>query len=78
MMEGMGQPSGVTAVQAAWKGCWHMGEHPDAEALRQMLLDEVYAGAFSGLDAMLADEAEIRLAGPEELEQLARRYGILQ
>ena len=43
-----------------------------------MLLDEVYAGAFSGLDAMLSDEAEIRLAGPEELEQLARRYGILQ
>ena len=46
-----------------------------AEALRQQLLDEVYAGAFSGLGAMLLDEEEIRQAGPEELEALARRYG---
>ena len=44
--------------------------------LRQRLLEEVYAGGFSGLGAMLLDEAEIRAAGPEELERIARRYGV--
>ena len=47
-----------------------------AEVLRQQLLDEVYAGAFSGLGAMLLDEEEIRRADPEELEELARRCGL--
>ena len=54
-----------------------MSFEPDAEALRQALLDELYAGAFSGgLGAMLLDEEEVRQAGPEELEELARRYGL--
>ena len=42
------------------------------EELRELLLAEVYAGAFSGLDAMLLDEDRIRNAGAEELEELAR------
>ena len=50
-------------------------EPQDTAQLRQQLLDEIYAGAFSGLGAMLLDEEEIRQAGPEELEALARRYG---
>ena len=47
-----------------------------AEALRQQLLDEVYAGAFSGLGAMLLDEKTVLEADPGELEGLARRYGL--
>ena len=47
-----------------------------AEALRQSLLNEVYAGAFSGLPAMLLDEDEIRQADADELEEIARRYGL--
>ena len=42
------------------------------EELRELLLAEVYVGAFSGLDAMLLDEDRIRNAGAEELEELAR------
>ena len=51
-------------------------EPQDTAQLRQQLLDEIYAGAFSGLGAMLLDEEEIRRADPEELEELARRYGL--
>ena len=40
------------------------------EELRELLLAEVYAGAFSGLGAMLLDEDRIRSAGAEELEEL--------
>ena len=46
----------------------------DTEALRKELLDEAYAGAFSGLGAMLLDAEEIRKADAEELEEIARRY----
>ena len=42
------------------------------EELRELLLAEVYAGAFSGLGAMLLDEDRIRNAGAEELEELAQ------
>lgn len=38
--------------------------------------DEVYAGAFSGLGSMLLDAEEIRNADAEELEEIARRYGL--
>lgn len=48
----------------------------DTEQLRQALLDDVWAGTASGLGAMYLDEEKIRRAGPEELEQLARQYGI--
>lgn len=47
----------------------------DTEALRKDLLDEAYAGAFSGLGAMILDVEEIRNADREELEEIARRYG---
>ena len=46
------------------------------EALREKLLDQVWAGASAGLGAMLLDEEKIRQAGPEELLALARQYGI--
>lgn len=42
------------------------------EELRELLLAEVYAGAISGLGAMLLDEDRIRNAGAEELGELAR------
>lgn len=47
----------------------------DTEALRQKLLDEAYAGALSGLGAMLLDADEIRNADWDELEEIARRTG---
>ena len=47
----------------------------DTEALRRELLDEAYAGAFSGLGAMLLDADEIRNADKDELEEIARRTG---
>lgn len=47
----------------------------DTEALRRELLEEAYAGAFSGLGAMLLDAGEIRRADREELEEIARRIG---
>ena len=46
----------------------------DTEELRQTLLREIWAGASAGLDAMMADEDAVRRAGPEELEDIARRY----
>ena len=51
------------------------GKNPDV--LRQELLDDVYAGAFSGgTPAMLLEEDEIRKADDEELEAIARRHGL--
>lgn len=47
----------------------------DIEALRRELLDEVCAGAFSGLGAMLLDAEEIQTADGDELRKIARRYG---
>ena len=48
----------------------------NAEELRRSLLEEIYAGAASGLGAMLMAEEKIRQAGPEELADLARQHGI--
>lgn len=53
-----------------------MKQYDDTESLRKELLDEAYAGAFSGLGAMILDENEIRNADAEELEEIARRYGL--
>ena len=47
----------------------------EVEALRKKLLEEVLAGAFAGLPAMLLDERRIRNATAEELKQIAREYG---
>lgn len=51
-------------------------QYDDTENLRRELLDEVYAGVFSGLGAMLLDAVEIETADAEELEAIARRYGL--
>ena len=51
-------------------------DRENVEELRQLLLDEIWAGAASGLGAVLLDEQEIRRAGPEELETIAQRYGL--
>ena len=48
----------------------------DTEDLRQKLLEEIWSGALSGLGAMLLDEDRIRRAGPEELAEIARQYGM--
>lgn len=47
----------------------------DTEALRRELLEEAYAGAFSGLGAMLLDVDEIKNADAEELKEIARQTG---
>lgn len=49
----------------------------DVEDLRRRLLDEVWAGAMSGMPAMILDESEIRNADEEELIEIAKRYGML-
>ena len=36
----------------------------DTESLRKQLLDEAYAGAFSGLGAMLLDEDTLKASRP--------------
>lgn len=46
-----------------------------AEALRQELLNDAYAGTVSGLGAMMLDVGEIRRADADELKEIARRYG---
>lgn len=48
----------------------------DSEELREKLLSDVYAGACSGLGAMLLDEDRIRSADDEELQEIAEQYGI--
>ena len=49
----------------------------DVEKLRRNLLDEIYAGAVSGLGAMILDEDRIRNADEEELREIAKEYGIM-
>ena len=46
------------------------------EQLRREVLDYIYAGAFSGIPAMILDESEVQNATYEELEEIAKRYGI--
>jgi hypothetical protein len=48
----------------------------DSEELREKLLTDVYAGACSGLGAMLLDEDRIRKADEDELQEIADQYGI--
>lgn len=47
----------------------------DEEKLREQLLTEVCAGAFSGHGAMTLDEDRVRKADEEELREIARQYG---
>ena len=48
----------------------------NTEELRRKLLEEIDAGAFAGMPAMLLDEDEIRDADEEELIEIAKRYGM--
>lgn len=52
-------------------------EEFDVECLRQMLLNELYAGAFAGMPAMLTEAEDVRHADYGELIQIAERYGLL-
>lgn len=47
----------------------------DIEELRQRLLNEIYAGAASGLSAMLLDESIIKNADESQLLEIAKQYG---
>ena len=49
-------------------------DNSQTEELRQKLLAELYAGA--GMGAMLLDEQRVRRGGQEELERIARQYGM--
>ena len=51
-------------------------DNSQMEELRQKLLAEIYAGAGTGLGAMLLDEQRVRQGGREELERIARQHGI--
>lgn len=51
-------------------------DNSQMEELRQKLLAEIYAGAGTGLGAMLLDEQRVRQGGQEELERIARQYGM--
>ena len=53
-------------------------DRENVEELRQLLLDEIWAGAASGLGAVLLDEQEIRKSGlpsavVEELQEREKR-----
>ena len=48
----------------------------DTEQLRQALLNEIYAGAFTGMPAMLALEDEIRTAELVKLIEIADHLGM--
>ena len=49
----------------------------NTEDLRRRLLNDVYAGAFSGITAMILDETRIRDAAEEQLIEIVRQYGIM-
>lgn len=51
-------------------------EQFDTERLRQVLLNELYAGAFAGMPAMLTEAEDVKHADYEELLQIAERYGL--
>ena len=54
-----------------------LAEYDDGmEELRAALLNEMYAGGFSGYPAMLLDEERIRNATGAELLTIAQRYGL--
>lgn len=52
-----------------------MGGYDD-EKLRQEILDELYAGACTGMPAMLVETSDAEDADRDELIELAERYGI--
>lgn len=55
-----------------------MGEYEiNIEALRKRLLDEAYAGVFSGFGVMTLDISDIECASAEELLEIAKQYRII-
>lgn len=48
----------------------------DIEKTRQALLNEIYAGTFAGMPAMLTLEEEVKTADTERLMALAEQFGI--
>ena len=48
----------------------------EKENLRDELLDYIYAGAFSGMPSMILEQNRIQDASPEELQKIAKEYGI--
>ena len=38
--------------------------------------DYIYAGAFSGMPSMILEQNRIQDASPEELQKIAKEYGI--
>ena len=49
----------------------------DYEKLRREIEDECFAAAFGGgIDPAILDALEAETASPEELEELARRWGM--
>lgn len=51
-------------------------EQFDIERLRQIILNELYAGAFAGMPAMLVEVEDVKRADFEELIQIAEQYGL--
>ena len=66
----------VYTVAIKERGTCTVKNSGDREDLRRKLLDGVYAGAACGMGAMLLEEDEIRQAGDEELEEIAKRHGL--
>ena len=52
-------------------------EIQDYGALRQQLMDALYAAAFTGFPVALDDEEYIQNATPVQLERLADRFGLM-
>ena len=53
------------------------GINMDIEHLRELILNEFYAGAFAGMPAMLMEAEDVKCADYEDLIQIAERYGLL-
>ena len=50
-------------------------EQFDTERLRQIILNELHAGAFTRVPAMLTEVEDVKHADYAELIQIAERYG---
>lgn len=48
----------------------------DTEELRRGLLDEIYAGAFAGMPAMLLVRMKFATQTLKKLRQIAKQYGM--
>ena len=46
----------------------------ETEELREKILSDIYASAFSGTPATILDENKVKNASKEELEEIAKKY----